>query len=352
MFELLPPYIYAPIFYNLILILVLIKSFQLYNANRMSMWLLSLFLIFFLGLRPIDGKYFIDTISYASIYEGMKYTEDSVFVNDWVFGNLMSIFAKSGFSVHVFFLVVEALYVFNYMLACRRFFEQHGYLAFLMVVSSFSFYSYGINTIRAGLAASFVLLAMSYVNSSKIKAAILAFIGVNVHTSMWLPVGAVIFGLFYKNSKHYFYWWLLSIVISAVVGKQLELFFATSGFVGDDRFAGYLTKTDTEYKIGFRIDFLLYSCVPVFAGYYYIVKKKYKDKIYTMLYNSYLIANSFWILVIRANFSDRFAYLSWFMYPIVLIYPLLKERLVVNQRRTIVTIMVLHALFTYLMFLR
>lgn len=350
--ELIPGSFYAPIFYNLAFLLVLFKCTSLYNPNKSMMWITAIFLILFLGLRPIDGRYFTDMATYSYIYESIKFGSQSVFKEDWLFDSLMSICAKLGFSAHVFFLVVEALYVFNYMFACRRFFEQHGYLAFLMVLSSFSFYSYGTNTIRAGLAASFVLLAMSYVDSSKIKAAILAFIGVNVHTSMLLPVGAVILSLFYKNSKHYFYWWLLSIVISAVVGKQLELFFATSGLVDDDRFAGYLTQTETEYKTGFRIDFILYSCVPVFAGYYYIVKKKYKDKIYAMLYNTYLIANSFWILVIRANFSDRFAYLSWFMYPLVLIYPLLKERLVSNQRRTIVTIMVLHALFTYLMFLR
>lgn len=350
--EFIPGSFYAPIFYNIIFLLVLLKIAFLFNPNKNMAWILAIFLVIFLGLRPIDETYLGDTSSYAIIYESIKYGDMEYFGSDWLFMNLMSLSAQSGFSVHVFFVIVEALYVFNFMFACRRIFRQHGYLAFLMVVSSFSFYSYGINTIRAGLAASFILLALSYVDGQRIKTGILAFIGVGIHTSMLLPVVAMVLGLLHKNSKHYFYVWILALLVSGIVGKQLELMLASSGLVGDDRFAGYLRKTDTTYNIGFRIDFILYSCVPVLAGYYYIFKKQYKDKVYVLFYNIYLIANSFWILVIRANYSDRFAYLSWFIYPIVLIYPLLKERLVVNQRRKIVMIVFFHALFTYIMYLR
>ncbi|MGL5894200.1 MAG: EpsG family protein, partial [Bacteroidales bacterium] len=35
--------------------------------------------------------------------------------------------------------------------------------------------------------------------------------------------------------------------------------------------------------------------------------------------------NGFWILVIRASFSNRFAQISWFIMPLVLIYPFYKH---------------------------
>ena len=39
----------------------------------------------------------------------------------------------------------------------------------------------------------------------------------------------------------------------------------------------------------------------------------------------YLTANAFWILVIRSSFSNRFAYLSWFLMAIIIFYPFFKH---------------------------
>ena len=104
---------------------------------------------------------------------------------------------------------------------------------------------------------------------------------------------------------------------------------------------------DTHYKAGFRIDFILYSCFPALLGYYYIYKKKYRDVFYCNLYNMYLLSNTFWILVIRANFSDRFAYLSWFIYSIVLLYPLVTHSIVKRQGLWIGTIFLGLTLFRF-----
>lgn len=44
------------------------------------------------------------------------------------------------------------------------------------------------------------------------------------------------------------------------------------------------------------------------------------------IYNTFLITNAFWVLVIRAAYSNRFAQISWFIMPIILIYPFMKQR--------------------------
>src|SRR5690606_39264861 len=90
---------------------------------------------------------------------------------------------------------------------------------------------------------------------------------------------------------------------------------------------------DHEVKTGFRWDFLLYSGLGTFAGWYFIVKRKYEDQFYQWLFHAFLFANAVWILVIRANFSNRFAYLSWFMLGIVIIYPMLKMKFFHDQNR-------------------
>ena len=42
-----------------------------------------------------------------------------------------------------------------------------------------------------------------------------------------------------------------------------------------------------ELNVGFRWDFLVYSASGVFAGWYYIFKQKYQDKLYLcLLYTS------------------------------------------------------------------
>lgn len=48
---------------------------------------------------------------------------------------------------------------------------------------------------------------------------------------------------------------------------------------------------------------------------------------YKHLYCTYIIANSVWLLVIGAFFTDRFAYLSWCLSPILLMLPLCRARL-------------------------
>ena len=93
----------------------------------------------------------------------------------------------------------------------------------------------------------------------------------------------------------------------------------------------YLTTTDGSGfggAGGFRIDFLLYSAAPIFLGYKIIIKDRLSvSKMYKTIFNMYLCTNAVWCLCMYASYCNRIAYLSWFMYPIVLIYPLLKEDL-------------------------
>src|SRR5690606_22788838 len=154
------------------------------------------------------------------------------------------------------------------------------------------------------------------------------FVAKSNHKSMLLPTVAYIMSRVYKNPTAYFAGWFVCIPLSLAAGGAFESFFASSGLVEDDRLAAYLGGESLdllhEIKVGFRWDFLIYSATGAFAGLYFIVKHKFEDATYKLLYCTYLTANAVWILVIRANFSNRFAYLSWFMLAALIIYPLLK----------------------------
>ena len=122
--------------------------------------------------------------------------------------------------------------------------------------------------------------------------------------------------------------------------------------IRDSYMTGVLDAESNFSSIGFRWDFVLYSASAVFAGYYFIIKRGFKDSFYTHLWGTYMIANAFWILVIRANFSNRFAYLSWFLMAIVIAYPMFKVKFWNNHYQIIGRIFFAYYLFTYYMYIK
>ncbi|GGD40959.1 hypothetical protein GCM10011361_05140 [Muriicola marianensis] len=140
--------------------------------------------------------------------------------------------------------------------------------------------------------------------------------------------------------------------MSLAFGGVWENLFASLGF-GDERLASYLTTRAQEGKFsstGFRFDFLFYGAAPIALAYYYKFKKGFEDPIYNRILNTYLIANAFWILIIRANFSNRFAYLSWFLMAIVITYPLLKKHFINKQFKFLGLVTIVYYGFTYAMY--
>jgi hypothetical protein len=241
------------------------------------------------------------------------------------------------------------LYVIPLYMVCKRWFADYWFYGFLTLVTAMSFWAYGTNGIRNGIAGSLFLLGIS--RKKRVFQVLWLLLAVNFHFSIFLPIVAFIGVQFYNKPKIFLYFWLAAIPLSLILGGFWENLFTNLGF-DDDRLS-YLTEgnvnNDNFAYTGFRWDFLFYSATGVFAGWYYVFKKKFEDPIYFELFNIYLFANAIWILVIRANFSNRFAYLSWFLLALVLIYPLLKKVLVIQQYKLIGLVMVVHFAFTYIL---
>lgn len=359
MFE-IPLEYYTEIYYNVILLVVLIvivhtNSFVGYESgclvfNKMAAFSTLLFVVFYMGFRPISGFYFGDMGTYARRFE---YLANGGVINiekDIAFIFFMSKSA-SLMSVNVFFIVCTLLYVIPIYIALTRWHPNLTFFAFLIFIGSFSFWSYGTNGIRAGIASSLFICALSFRKSIGVMS-ILFLISILFHKSMLLPL--VAFGLTFINnsSKLYIYAWICSIILSVTMGGVWEQFFANLGFA-DDRLVGYLTGTEFAHqftRLGFRWDFLLYSATAVAAGAIYIYINHFEDKLYHQIYNTYLLSNAFWILVIRSSFSNRFAYLSWFLMAIVIIYPLLKKKMFRYQYSIIGLVIFLYFSFSYVMF--
>ena len=352
---------YYEIYYNFILIICFITFFhtqvlkgyenKVYNYNRFFGILLLFIIVIYIGLRPIDGK-FVDMQTYASTFNQFKNGSLSISHGGDIGFEYFIKFSTYFFSVETFFLLCSIIYVFPLYIASKRWFPNYHFFAFFMLICSFSFLTYGVNGIRNGMATSIFVLGLSYAYSNKKIAIPIFILSVLFHKSMILLVIAYIFTFLVKDTKKYFLFWAASIILSITMGSFWETIFSNLGF-GDDRLAGYLTATADASKFsstGFRYDFLLYSAAPLGLAYYYVFKKGFNDEQYKHILHTYIIANAFWIMVIRANFSNRFAYLSWFLMALVVGYPLFKEVFWNNQFKKAGTITMIYFAFTYGMF--
>jgi len=144
---------------------------------------------------------------------------------------------------------------------------------------------------------------------------------------MLLPTFASIIALYFKNTKYLIYLWSFTVLLSLVSSSIISEISNSIGFV-DARLDSYLSSEVNPSKFshtGFRYDFLLYSSVPIILGLisYKKINIRDKDKLYFLLLNTYIIANAFWVLIIEANYSNRFASLSWILWPFITIYPII-----------------------------
>ena len=62
----------------------------------------------------------------------------------------------------------------------------------------------------------------------------------------------------------------------------------------------------------------------------------------------YILVNAFWLLVIRIPYTDRFAYLSWFLIPFILIYPLSLDKVFKNQNSILACIVLYLSVVSFL----
>lgn len=355
--------LYHPLFLTLVTTLCVVvgsrymaspdDTLQLEDENPIFPLLLSLLLVFWLGNRPISGLYFGDTSNYALSYALIN--PDNVQMDwsqEWVWQWLTNGCRLANLDIHAFFTIVEAGYVLSVYWAVKRILPTKPLLGWLFVCSSLMFYSFGINGIRNGLACHLVLLGLSYVLDNRfVISSLLFLIAFGIHRSTMLPITAIVGSILVMlDVKYAFYIWLASIPISLVAGGAVTNFFSSLGF--DDRMSNYVNATDDMSMFsstGFRWDFLLYSAMPVWMAWYVCIKRQINDSWYNVICTTYLLCNAFWVMVIRASYSNRFAYLSWFIYPLVIAYPLANLSVWEEQDRKTGLILLLFCGFTVFM---
>lgn len=275
--------------------------------------------ILFIGTRPHTAV-FGDTINYVNwwglkIWLGFDPTCENL-----LFDNLYNWMGSIFPTPTLFFLLIASVYFGCILIAARKLFPANTLIVFLVYLAAFSTFSYSTNGIKAGAASTLFLVSLAYRDKLPISI-IFLLLSWGFHHSMQMPVAAYVITLFFKDSRWYFYGWLFCLLMAMGHVTFFQNLFAG---MSDESGNGYLTSDsggDWGGKSGFRIDFVIYSAMPVLMGYYVLFKYKLQDKLYEIMLHQYLVTNGIWMLCMYAGFTNRIAYLSWCLYPFLVVWP-------------------------------
>lgn len=325
------------------------------NFEKIGIAIMFIISVLFIGLRdPYDNDiYFGDTIRYTYFYENLNeietYKDYGYHAYMYFFKNILT------FDIVAYYLSTSFIYVYLQYRSLKNLNISSVLYPFVILCTTMSFWNYGINGIRAGLASAFFLYGLT---TSKRYARILTFlVSFLIHKSFILPIAALYIVNFCGSVKIYLRFWILTVFISILMGNVIldfvsqHLSFLVSD--SDDRVNNYITSSVTPEGGRFRLDFVIYSLVPILLATYFIYIKKFNNLIYSTIFKTYLLTNGIWILLIYANFTNRFAYLSWILIPILIIYPLIFQKgLVKNRYLFIWCVIIINICFTLLMFFK
>ena len=320
-----------------------------YKKPSALIYILLIFLIIYLGTSTGTDRFRYD-LQYQRYVQSFQWeNSDNGYVGWKTFNYIISRLTTSS---TVFFLIVSCFYVLINFWFCRRM-SVNYHILFIMVISCMGFRSYGVNTIKAGFGLSIALIAIAQYYKDKKKSIVFSLISILIHSSCAIPLLAFwATGFFRKIKLNYFYFvWIVCVALSIVMGDFFKNILGS--YLEDEDMSGssYFLAEESHYKMGFRYDFLFYSLIPILWGWFLCNKRKYEDERWLQLYKTYILVNAFWVLVITMNFTDRVAYLSWFLIPYITLLPLLdmNKYQLRNRKKYIQMIMLLFGTFSIFM---
>ena len=292
-----------------------------YNNDSELAFALTTVMILFIGLRPVSTV-FADMPGYYYAMLDHRYEQDSLSISgNFLFVLMMRSMSSIGAPPQMAIIVLAFINFFFTFLAAKKMFPVNVFVTMLIFFASFSTFSYATNGLKAGCASALFLCALAYRDNWKVFVLFL-IASFGFHHSMELPIAVFLCCYFYKNTNFYLVFWLACLLIAASHITFFQNFFAN---FTDDHGAKYLLGGNYGERGGFKLDFIIYSVAPIIIRQYLVNNKNYiPSEEYTFIFNVYVLTNAIWLLCMYASYTNRIAYLSWCIYPIVLIYPFLK----------------------------
>lgn len=299
-------------------------------------FLFGIYIAYFIGNRNLlIGT---DTLTYAYIYEYI-YMPMQVFhsESDYLWDLFTFVLTRFSNDVTIQFVIVAYLYIFLPILGLKKYLHGNVLFFFLFFLISPNFFLYGANGIRNGLAASVFLYSFAFYG--KRRQWFIILISCLIHLSMAGPAFFFFITKYFKNLKLVLTAWGFLLLL-AVLNLNLLNFLPFS----IDRLDNYLSGQNTDevaMLFNIPVNFFIYSVSPIIVACYFIFKRKEYDDLYLRLVITYVMGSCLYILFFKANFAVRFAYISEFLMPVLMIYPFIKFRIIRFVELFLITLILL-----------
>lgn len=298
-----------------------------YFSNQL-IYVLAILIVFYFAFEPI--ALYSDKWNYEFIFKSINdnnVEKSSLESGFYFYNNIIAFFSNSTF---FYFLITAVFYLLGSLYFINKVFSKKArYIVFIAVISSLGFYGYGTNTIRQGLALS-VFMFFFMEKRITVKLIIGSVLAILIHKSLLFVVAINFFVIKYNRKDNFIFVWVFLLLATIALGETFTDVFGGFLIDSDSRMNSYLTDEFENYETGFKINFLVYSLLPILFG-RFIKKRGFQDAFFDKILSIYILINAFWLLVIRLPFTDRFAYLSWFLIPFIIIYPFSKQKIFNNQ---------------------
>lgn len=308
---------------SIIYILCLLIGFFRKNKiliNRTSQ-LYVLLVLLLIAYRPIGESGFADTAMYIEFFEKSKMENIIYPTKDIGYGFLNYLCSKL-FSVRAYFVFLSflgggiAYFIFDKMDKKNRWLFLGLYY-----VGIFTFIFHAV-IIRQNLA--FLVFMLALVQDKKYYKISFLILSLLFHKSMIIPFFAYIVVQYYRNINFYLSMWIFFIVFSLVFNTDIINFIENIELESWDKRIRYIYEKDinsgyySEKKIPWKT--IVGTFIMILYGYYF--EKMIKDSFYTKQLSLFILANIIWVVFMQTNFHYRIAYLSLFLYPLLILYPL------------------------------
>lgn len=319
-----------------------------------SVWpavVISLLYIVLLCVRQLDG----DSFMFHWWYIHLELQSTNVLMQgEWIWVGIAQWCYRMGFSSNAWLGIFAIGYIGCTIMSCKLLLKENPLMAMVFFLGSFSFLSYGVNTVRNGFACAVVLLAYAFwiEKNNKLVFALLAYFAFGCHRTVIMPIIAFLLSAYViKKTKIAILVWLVALVVVVAFGQQLGAFVAGLGF--DERLGSYqdgqIVYATYFRRLGFRWDFVLYNFTAIFFYWYVAVHKNIEDKKFNLIGNTYTLASAMWLPFTYMGYVDRFAYLSWFMMPLVYAYGCIRVPIWKNQDKMAALVLFLLFFFMWVM---
>lgn len=296
------------------------------SLSNILVFLPIIFLIPLLGLRDFDVG--TDTYTY---YQILWLTDSRIGISsEFLFFLIAKILKYFNLSYTYFLFVIAFLFTFIMYFFVRKIstnYRANTFFVFFAYMSMFFFLSLSINVIRQGIALACLLVAYSYFinRESKLKLILFILASLAFHSSSLIPLSIFTLVIMSKNTiiqdKYYYLAFTFFVVLSYLNFGLLDMAPTLIDFLGgDNRRVVYLSGDDSDYNVGFRLDFIIFNTLFLFISIYaksIIIDKDVKG-VYSSIVRYYIAASCLFFMAFQIPYSDRWGLFSWIVIPLIM----------------------------------